>query len=243
MPSRKSPTQTDKHAGRKFTLKPDVPVHCACDDFIPLDQFIPNPKNPNTHPQVQIDLLGTIISTTGWRLSVTVSKLSGMVTKGHGRLMAARAKGLRGAPVDYQHYSSPEEEWADVIADNAIAELSHLDLGKTKEIIEQLQSKKFDLQLTGLTSAKLGEMFKSKETEDPQYKIAAMLDENYDYVVIFTDNNTDSIFLRQLVGVGKEKEKSYKNDSVGYGRGVKFKDFMTSLRANIASITGGAKKK
>ena len=67
-----------------------VPVFCAHDAIVPLKDLRPNPKNPNQHPPEQIKLLASIIRATGWRAPITVSKRSGLVTKGHGRLMAAQ---------------------------------------------------------------------------------------------------------------------------------------------------------
>ena len=79
-----------------------VPVFCAHDAIVPLKDLRPNPKNPNQHPPEQIKLLASIIRATGWRAPITVSKRSGLVTKGHGRLMAAQLDDLTDAPVDYQ---------------------------------------------------------------------------------------------------------------------------------------------
>ena len=90
-----------------------VPVFCAHDAIVPLKDLRPNPKNPNQHPPEQIKLLASIIRATGWRAPITVSKRSGLVTKGHGRLMAAQLDDLTDAPVDYQDYASEAEELAD----------------------------------------------------------------------------------------------------------------------------------
>ena len=98
-----------------------VPVFCAHDAIVPLKEIQPNPKNPNQHPPEQIKLLASIIRATGWRAPITVSKRSGLVTKGHGRLMAAELEDLTEAPVDYQDYASEAEELADLTADNRIA--------------------------------------------------------------------------------------------------------------------------
>lgn len=86
-----------------------VPVFCAHDAIVPLKDLRPNPKNPNQHPPEQIKLLASIIRATGWRAPITVSKRSGLVTKGHGRLMAAQLDDLTDAPVDYQDYASEAE--------------------------------------------------------------------------------------------------------------------------------------
>ena len=72
----------------------EVPVFCAHDAIVAIEKLIPNPKNPNTHPDAQIQALGRIIRQTGWRAPITVSKRSGFIVKGHGRLAAAKLEGL-----------------------------------------------------------------------------------------------------------------------------------------------------
>ena len=78
----------------------DVAVWYAHDDIVACAELKPNPKNPNTHPAGQIKLLGKIIKDQGWRMPITVSKRSGLVVKGHGRLEAAFKVGILKAPVD-----------------------------------------------------------------------------------------------------------------------------------------------
>ena len=77
-----------------------VPVFCAHDAIVAIEKLIPNPKNPNTHPDAQIQALGRIIRQTGWRAPITVSKRSGFIVKGHGRLAAAKLEGLTEVPVE-----------------------------------------------------------------------------------------------------------------------------------------------
>lgn len=72
-----------------------VPVFCAHDAIVAIEKLIPNPKNPNTHPDAQIQALGRIIRQTGWRAPITVSKRSGFIVKGHGRLAAAKLEAYR----------------------------------------------------------------------------------------------------------------------------------------------------
>ena len=104
-----------------------VAVHCAFDEMMPIESVIPNPRNPNTHPDKQIKLLAKIINTQGWRAPITVSKRSGFIVRGHGRLLAAQLLNLETVPVDLQDYESEAAEWADLIADNRLAELATID--------------------------------------------------------------------------------------------------------------------
>ena len=68
----------------------EIPVYCAHSDIIDIIEVIPNPRNPNVHKDAQIDLLARIIKAQGWRNPIVISKLSGFITKGHGRLLLSR---------------------------------------------------------------------------------------------------------------------------------------------------------
>ena len=127
----------------------NIPVYCAHDKLLPLDEIHTNPDNPNTHPAEQITLLTKIIKEQGWRNPIVISKRSGLVIKGHGRLMAAYEGDMEFAPVDYQDYASKEEEYADMIADNRIAELAEMSEETLHELLSELAETDFDLALTG----------------------------------------------------------------------------------------------
>lgn len=127
----------------------DIKVYCAFDKMVKINDLIPNPQNPNKHPQEQIELLAGIIEQNGWRAPVTVSKRSGMVVKGHGRLLAAKHLGLEEVPVDFQDYESEALELADLMADNRIAELSYIDKRKLLNLFEEFDTGEVDFSLSG----------------------------------------------------------------------------------------------
>lgn len=127
----------------------NVPVFCAHDELLPLAKIIPNPKNPNTHSKEQIKLLSEIIKATGWRAPITISTRSGFIVKGHGRLEAAKAIGAETAPVDYQNYTSEAEEYADLVADNRLSELSEIDNTKLADILSDMDTGEIPMILSG----------------------------------------------------------------------------------------------
>lgn len=145
----------------------DVPVYCAYDALVDTATITGNPKNPNTHPEGQIKLLAKIIRSTGWRNNITISTRSGFVVKGHGRLLAARLEGIPQCPVEYQDYSSEAEEWADLTADNRLAELAETDEPKLAELLEELKQEDFPMELTGYTDEDLESILDSIAGEDP----------------------------------------------------------------------------
>lgn len=129
----------------------EIAIHCAHDALVPLEKLVPNPRNPNKHPASQITLLSKIIVAQGWRVPITVSIRSGFIVRGHGRVDAARELGCEVAPVDYQDYANEAEEWADLIADNRIAELADTDDELLKELLQDIRSFDLDPALTGYT--------------------------------------------------------------------------------------------
>lgn len=135
-----------------------IPVYCAHDAIVPIEKLIPNPKNPNSHPEDQVKLLGRIITATGWRQPITVSNRSGFIVKGHGRLLAARAAGLTEAPVDYQEYASEAEEYADLVADNRLAELSEIDNAMLADIFRDIDLDEIPAELTGYTEEEMADL-------------------------------------------------------------------------------------
>ena len=105
-----------------------------------ISKVIENPKNPNKHSDNQINMLSKIIEFQGWRIPIVVSNRSGFIVRGHGRLMSARKLGLEKVPVSFQDYESEAQEYADLVADNRIAELAEMDRSELKDIIEQLDT-------------------------------------------------------------------------------------------------------
>ncbi len=132
------------------TTKDGISVYCQFDELRELDSLLPHPKNPNLHPQEQLDKLARIIRRAGWRMPITVSALSGCIVKGHGRMMAAKLAGLTEAPVEVQNYASEAVELADLLADNRLAELAELDRIAAAALLRELTESEADLlELTG----------------------------------------------------------------------------------------------
>lgn len=148
-------------------LADGIEVWCGFDKLVPVEDLKPNPRNPNTHPARQIELLAKNIRYFGWRNPVTVSKRSGLIVAGHGRLAAARHLGLQLVPVDYQDFSSESDEMAVLVADNRLAELASIDLNSLESVVNELKVDGFDTLLTGFEDADL-ESLLSPDTSDPE---------------------------------------------------------------------------
>lgn len=124
-------------------------VHCAHDAMVSVKELKPNPLNRNSHPKDQVERLAKILEYQGWRYPIKVSKRSGLITSGHGRLEAAKLLKLKEVPVSFQDYTDEAQEYADLTADNAIASWSELDLSGINSDIVDL-GPDFDLDLLGI---------------------------------------------------------------------------------------------
>ena len=143
----------------------EIGINCAHDKLVPLEELVPNPRNPNTHTTQQVEWIAKVIQHRGWRSPIVVSTRSNFVVCGHGRLEAAAKLGLEGVPVDFQNFESEADEWAHMVADNALAEMSAMSdddlIGLAKDISEQ----GMDIDLAGLDLNLLDEVPDKPEPE------------------------------------------------------------------------------
>lgn len=152
-----------KTAPKAKALADGVEVWCEFGKLVPVEELKPNPRNPNTHPGRQVELLAKNIRHFGWRHPITVSKRSGLIVSGHGRLMAAQHLGLKIVPVDYQDFAGEDDELAVLVADNRLAELASVDLNELERIAEGWRKENFDTLLAGFEPAELDSLLRPTE--------------------------------------------------------------------------------
>lgn len=170
--------EDEKIAARSYIG--NVPVYCAFDEIVSIEDIKENPRNPNTHPDSQVKLLAEIIKKTGWRANITVSTLSGYIVKGHGRLLAAKLAGFESCPIEYQDFKTEEEELSALLADNKLAELAELDTSKLAELFKDFEFS--DLDLTGYSKSEfddlLGDLEQSRFSLDED-EVAELEDKHF----------------------------------------------------------------
>jgi hypothetical protein len=180
-------------------------IKCAFKEMVPIVKLVEHPRNPNKHPEKQVKMLAKIIKYHGWRHPIIVSKRSGFVVAGHGRLMAARELGLEEVPVDYQEFESEAAEFQFLVADNKIAELAEHDDLKMVAEIKDLGLVDLDFEFLGIENLSLEtlEIAKESEAEFTEWE------ERYsdgEYITI------KMIFEKELWESKQEKIKSLIND-------------------------------
>ncbi|MBU3666873.1 MAG: hypothetical protein FGM15_13500, partial [Chthoniobacterales bacterium] len=199
-------------------------VLCAHTSLADPATLKPNPANPNRHSAHQIQILAAIIQEQGWRAPITVSKRSGLIVRGHGRLEAALLMGCDKVPVDEQDYANDAEELADLLADNRLSELAELDEADLKKVIEKLREAdpSFDVELTGFMEDEIAKLFAEEDVEDALETIPRMecqAFEHHDYLVFMFHDLRDWMLALQGMGVVEvDYSISRTSKRIGIGR-------------------------
>lgn len=168
----------DKTIKSRAVTQDGINVFCAFDEIIDVTQLVENPRNPNTHPEEQIAMLAKIIRHNGWRAPITISRRSGFIVRGHARRLAAFKAGSKFVPVEYQDYDCEAAEYADLVADNRIAELAELNKDDLCSILEDLNFLGYDTELAGISNEYLYNLLANEETEEDSFDVAKALEQD-----------------------------------------------------------------
>lgn len=218
----------------------NIPVFCAFDKIVPVEELKPNPKNPNRHPKDQVELLSRVIEAQGWRQPVKVSTRSGLIVSGHGRYEAALLLGCP-VPVDFQSYPSEEDELADLLADNRIAEMAEMDNAMLRDLFAELDASDFDIDLSGYTDdvvAALVDVIDGDLEVVGEVPFTEVLREEHNYIVLYFDNEVDwlqaeSIFpleTVQALSTRTDGKVSKNMERRGVGRVIRGADALEAIR-------------
>jgi len=161
-------------------------IHCKYDELVDPTELQPHPKNRNKHSKHQIQRLSEILLYQGWRHPIKVSKLSGYITSGHGRLESALLAGMQQVPVVYQDYADGDMEYADLIADNAIASWSNLELEKINVDIADL-GPDLDIDMLGMIDFKIEPAEKEKKKDASRLSIIVKFNDRDDMQLLFDE--------------------------------------------------------
>jgi len=114
---------------------------------VKISELKPHPKNPRVHPDSAIDKLVRSIKEFGWTNPILVSA-DGYILAGHARLKAAEKAGIEEVPVIYLPLEGAKAE-AYLIADNRLQDETDWDYEKLKDLLQELDTGEFDIELTG----------------------------------------------------------------------------------------------
>lgn len=202
---------------------------CAYTELVDIDTLVENPKNNNKHPEKQIEMLAKIIKFQGQRSPIVVSKRSGFIVKGHGRLQALKKLGYTKVAVDYQDYESEAQEYADMTADNKISELAEFDKDMFMAEFPTLSVK--DIELFGMQEIPNIEI-KTEIEEKPEVEFTEELLEEHNYIVLYFDNSVDWLQVESLFDLKSVQALNSKENykKIGIGRVLKGSEALEILR-------------
>jgi len=210
----------------------EIEIHCKHSKLEDIASLVPHPQNPNKHPDKQIALLAKIIRHSGWRSPIVVSKRSGFIVSGHGRLEAAKLLNVQTVPIDVQDFKTEAEEFAHLVADNRIAELSGLSDDKLTELLSGLSETDLDMELTGFDGDELAKLLEMNHEEvEGSEKFSEAIAESNNYVVLVFKNDLDwlsaqSHFDLETVTAKRQNGKPW---SKGIGRVVDGASYLTKI--------------
>ena len=123
---------------------------------VKIAELKPHPKNPRQHPDSAIAKLTRSIQEFGWTNPVLVSK-DGFVLAGHARLKAAENAGITEVPVIQLDLEGAKAD-AYLIADNKTQDLTDWDLPLLKDLLQELDTGEFDIEITGFDSKEIADL-------------------------------------------------------------------------------------
>lgn len=199
-------------------------------EWVPTNSLVPNPKNRNKHPKEQIERLSKIIKANGWRHPIIVSKLSGQVVVGHGRLEAAKLLSEPKVPVHFQDFANETEEYQFGIADNAIASWAELDLAGINTDLPTF-GPELDVDLLGIKDFELepADKYGDKDTEETPATRATDIQTGDLFCLgshrLMCGDSTDALQVERLMN-GEKADMVFTDPPYGvdYSGGIQFTD-------------------
>lgn len=128
-----------------------------------IDDLKPHPDNVRVHTDEQVDMLVKSFKEFGFVVPVLVDEKD-TILSGHGRVAAALKMGLKTVPtIDAKHLTEAQKK-AFLIADNALVERGGWDDSALSQLVLELDTMKFDLDVIGVEPDKLHVMLEDART-------------------------------------------------------------------------------
>ena len=124
-----------------------IAVMCSYDKLMSITDIKLNPQNPKQHIENEVQLLSRMIQSEGWRAPVILSKRSGFVIQGHGRILAAQKLDAEFIPVNYQDYDNEAQEKANLIGNGQETKLADTDENMLRELLQEIKDGALEMDL------------------------------------------------------------------------------------------------
>ena len=144
--------------------------------LINTDALVPYVNNARTHSDEQVMKLRSSLREFGFINPIIIDRDNNVLC-GHGRLLAAKAEGIKQVPCVYADNLTEAQKKAYILADNRMA----LDAGWDEDLlrveIEALQGEDFDIGLTGFDETELANLFfDENEAKEDNFDVDAELE-------------------------------------------------------------------
>ena len=150
-----------------------------------VSDLTPYARNSRTHSDEQVAQIAASIKEWGFTTPVLIDPDGGIIA-GHGRVMAAQRLGLEDVPCIIAQGWSDAQKRAYVIADNKLALNAGWDNDLLKIEFQELESLRFDLELTGFSVEEMDGLF-YEPTEPEAPKDLSGQAERFEVIIECTD--------------------------------------------------------
>jgi hypothetical protein len=187
---------------------------------LPIGDVKPNPKNPRRRTNTESIKRSIIVN--GFRTPVIIDE-NNMLLAGHGRVVALQELEYQTIPLVVKYSDLTEQQKMDfMVRDNKTTELAEWDMSK------------LTVEFSGLELKDLGfDILRGNNIEQTTAELPLEFDVNreMDYIVVFSDNDEDFMFLHSKLGLGEVMHP--KSHRVGRARAVNAKKLIELLERQI----------
>ena len=197
-------------------------------ELVHISKIRPNPENPRTIKKAKFRKLVESIKSFPQMLELrpVVVDEHMIVLGGNMRLQALKEAGIDEVPVVKVTDLTEEQKREFIVKDNLPYGEWDVDMLANEWDLDKLVE--WGMSSTELALAEVEEMVDESEYDDnPIYPIAPRIAERHDYVMIYTDNEIDFVWLRNFFNLSDQSD--YKSTKVGQGRVVPFAVFKNMI--------------
>ena len=115
---------------------------------VAVSKLVPYENNAKIHGEAQLEKLKASIEEFGFISPCLIDKDNNIIA-GHGRVMAAKALGMKSVPCVYIEGLTDEQRRAYILADNRLSELGEWDMDIVEDELRDLDAMDFIVELTG----------------------------------------------------------------------------------------------
>lgn len=212
-------------------------------EMVDIDSLVEADYNPRTIKPQHFAKLKASLRDFGFVDPCIVNKKNRVIVGGHMRRRAAKELGHTEVPVIWVGPLDETEEKALNVALNNAELAGEWDNAKLVQVLDDVKAHSAQMiAASGFEDYQIDRIRRQVDAalgrSDVVYPIASKMLEHYDYVVIWCDNETDFVHLRQILGI--VTERSYKKMKKGIGRVMPFAKFIARWEGRDAATAGAA---